>query len=173
MKSAEGLGKASFCANQRGSQWPCGERIGRSCTVSYNLTAIDREALSAGKSLFSSSIVSTPLETQRRGESLRIRSVSNDWSYHELNGLFQAGHVGIGLSDAYSSNQFDVPGRASNHQLHRLCFNFELTLLLLPEGEVCSLQRNLYGSGFVRLQGHALKSLEFLVRPLHVGLEVL
>src|SRR5260370_31617111 len=64
----------------------------------------------------------------------------------------------IRLPNAHRSIQFDVLGRAANHQLHGLCFNLELKLLLIPEGERLSLQWNLYGPGLVRLQGHALKS---------------
>src|ERR1035437_1480981 len=67
MKSAAGLGNGLFSANQRGSVWPCGEIIGRSRTVSYNLAATARAVGSAGKSRFASSMGSlTPLGATRR-----------------------------------------------------------------------------------------------------------
>jgi hypothetical protein len=72
-----------------------------------------------------------------------------------------------------NSGQFDVLRRASNHQLHGLFFYLELTLPLVPKGERRSPQWNLYGLRFVRVQGHSLKSLEFLDWPLYLGLEVL
>jgi hypothetical protein len=56
MRSAEGLGKGWLKANQLGSVWPCGERIGRSLTVSYNLAATERASPSAGNNLFASRI---------------------------------------------------------------------------------------------------------------------
>src|ERR1039458_8110832 len=56
MNSAAGFGNGLFSANHRGSVCPCGERMGRSRTVSYSFTATARAVVSAGKSRFASNI---------------------------------------------------------------------------------------------------------------------